>query len=133
MNISRIFVSKPITMKPVITVLAILFIAVACSKNQRVSKKLEGSWTAKVYQGVETTSSFGASFTFAMEKHGEGTGSARYIIAGEAFESDMTYFVKNSRITIVSGGEATFFDILQQEDSKLILTDVAGDTTILTK
>jgi hypothetical protein len=108
-------------MKPVITVLAILFIAVACSKNQRVSKKLEGSWTAKVYQGVETTSSFGASFTFAMEKR------------GEAFESNMTYFVKNSRITIVSGGEATFFDILQQEDSKLILTDVAGDTTILTK
>ncbi|MDH4472708.1 MAG: hypothetical protein QE487_08855 [Fluviicola sp.] len=120
-------------MRPFIAVLAIVFIALSCSKNQRVSKKLEGSWTAKVYQGVETTSSFGASFTFAMEKRGEGTGSARYIIAGEAFESDMTYFVKNSRITIVSGNEATFFDILQQEDSKLILKDVAGDTTILTK
>ena len=120
-------------MRPFIAVLAIVFIAVSCSKNQRVSKKLEGSWTAKVLNGVETTSDFGASFTFAKEKNGEGTGSARYVIAGEAYESDMTYFVKNSRITLVSGGEATFFDILQQEDSKLILKGVEGDTTILTK
>ena len=120
-------------MKPFIAILAIVFIAVACSKNQRVSKKLEGSWTAKVLGGVETTSDFGASFTFVMEKNGEGTGSARYIVGGEAIESNMTYFVKNSRITIVSGGEATFFDILQQEDSKFILKGVEGDTTILTK
>ncbi|HLP53743.1 MAG TPA: hypothetical protein VK151_01890 [Fluviicola sp.] len=120
-------------MKPVIAVLAIVLIAFSCSKNQRVSKKLEGSWTAKVLDGVETTSDFGASFTFAKEKNGEGTGSARYVISGEAFESDMTYFVKNSRITIVSGNEAVFFDILQQEDSKLILKNPEGDTTILTK
>ena len=115
-------------------IVAILFQLVACSKNQRTNRTIEGTWTATTIAGVAASSTLKETLTFAKGKKGEGTGNVSITQGTVTEDGVMRYFIKNSRITLIVDETATvFYDIEALSDSEMTLKDVEGALTVLTK
>jgi len=115
-------------------IVVFLFQIVACSKNQRTNRTIEGTWTAITIAGVAASATLKESLTFTKGKKGEGTGRVSITQGTVTQDGVMRYFIKNKRITLVVDEQVTvFYDIEALSDSEMTLKDVDGALTVLTK
>ncbi len=119
-------------MKAIVFVFLLLGI-VACQKDSRVSRKLDGTWTAEILFNDVPQNNESATFTFNDNGKGEGTGSYVLVNGAEQQVIGIEYFIKNNHMTIIFDQSPVVFDIVDQSNRELKLMDTQGGVTLLKK
>ena len=120
-------------MRSFLTIFAIILLVTACSKDQRISRKIDGDWKAIVFMGSNPDPDEEIKFTFNKDSEGEGTGTMVYSDWGSTDVYGVKYFIKNDYLTMVVDQDAVVFTINEITRKKITLTDSYGDATILEK
>ncbi len=119
-------------MKAIVFVFLLLGI-VACQKDNRVSRKLDGTWTAEILFNDVPQNNESATFSFNDNGKGEGTGSYVVVNGAEQQVIGIEYFIKNNRLTILFDQQPMVFEIVEQSNRELKLMDTQGGVTLLKK
>ncbi|MES2555634.1 MAG: hypothetical protein V4604_05755 [Bacteroidota bacterium] len=120
-------------MRTILTILTALILVTACSKDQRINRKIDGDWKATVFMGSNPDPDEVVKFTFNKDTKGEGTGTMVYTDWGQDEVYGVKYFIKNDYLTMIVDQEAIVFTINDITRKKITLTDNYGDATILEK
>ncbi|ASS49450.1 MAG: hypothetical protein A3D31_02980 [Candidatus Fluviicola riflensis] len=120
-------------MRSILAIFLTLFFVTACSKDQRISRKIDGDWKATVFMGSNLDPDEEIRFTFNKDRNGEGTGTMVYTDWGMDEVYGVKYFIKNDYLTMIVDQDAVVFTINDITRKKITLTDNYGDATILEK
>lgn len=120
-------------MRSILTILTALFFITACSKDQRINRKIDGDWKATVFMGTNLDPDEEIRFTFNKDSKGEGTGTMVYSDWNTKDVYGVEYFIKNDYLTMIIDQDAVVFTINDITRKKITLTDNYGDATILEK
>jgi hypothetical protein len=118
----------------------LLLVATACSKPQRMSRRIDGSWKATKMFGTEVDSA-GQQWTFEFKKakKGKGTGTLTIDDGSETIVHKTRYTMKrDDRMNLTVGdqwGAQTniAWDISELGDNTFRAIDVYGDESVLVK
>lgn len=125
------------TMKKLAFLAVIALIFVACSKEQRQSRKMDGDWSLTTYNGSGLESGESETLSFSKDKKGEGTGSYTYTYDGESYTFKFDYKIIDENLTISTTEDGfTYSEIMSIKDlskKELTLQDSDGDISVYEK
>ncbi len=120
-------------MKNVLSILtvAILFIATSCSKESKLNRKLDGTWTLTSYNNAAPSGV--ATFAFVKDKKtgtftetdGNFTGTGTYTLT-----SDKTI---TTTVTYFGQPEISIYTVVDYSKTELTLLDQSAKTWVFTK
>lgn len=117
-------------MKNIFLVLAVAAIGlVACSKEKKVNKRLDGSWTLVSENDKEIADDSKTVLTFNKDKK-EGTGSRMYTTSdGISTTTEFTYTLDNNVLTV----DNNMYTVVTYEKAELVLKSTNGTTELTQK
>lgn len=113
---------------------AILF--ASCSKENKLNKRLDGSWNVVSIDGTTLGSDLSIVFSFSKDKKGKGTYSYTWTSMGSSNVETGTYVLTDdTKITITETGETIGDDYLIKDYSKTDMTvsDTDGSDVMVLK
>ncbi len=115
-----------------LAVIALLF--VACSKEQRQNRKIDGDWNLETYDGKGLESGETETMSFEKDKKGEGSGTYTSTYNSESYSVKFTYKIIDDKLTIsitedgVSYG--TIFTIKELKNKEMTLAEPDGSLSV---
>ncbi|CAN0211989.1 unnamed protein product, partial [Chrysoparadoxa australica] len=111
-------------MKTAIAAVAILlFISVGCSKDQKVSRDLDGTWELQKINEDPVDEDGATTLKFEKDKDGKGTGSITYKDGATTIQQDFNYHVDGDELEYESEGDTDSWTIISLDNSVLKLND----------
>lgn len=111
-------------MKTAIAAVALLmFMAVGCSKNQKVSRQLDGTWQLEKVNEDPVDEENAITLKFDKNKDGKGTGSITYKDGATTIQQDFNYHVDGDNLEYESEGETNTWTIISLDDGVLKIND----------
>ncbi|MBU2018111.1 MAG: lipocalin family protein [Bacteroidetes bacterium] len=118
-----------------LAVVALLF--VACSKEQRQSRKMDGDWQLETYDGQAPASGESESISFSKEKNGAGEGTFTSTNDGQSYSQKFTYQIVDDKITIAINEDGFSYGVIltikELKRKDLTLVDPEGKISVYSK
>lgn len=105
----------------------IALVLISCSKEQRTSRKLDGTWKLTKFNGEGVPEGLIETFTFSKDKKGKGDGTYKYSYGNFNQNIALQYVVVKENLNITYDGGSESYTILTLEKGLLEIKDEDGE------
>jgi hypothetical protein len=118
-----------------LTLVALLF--VACSKEQRQNRKIDGEWKLETTNGKANGSNESESLKFEKDKNGAGKGTFTNTYDGSSYSQDFTYVITDEKITVSIKEDGVSYGVIltlkELKKNDMTLVNPGGDVSVYSK
>lgn len=123
--------------KLLFAMIAFTFIAVSCSKEAKLNRKLDGSWEVVTMGGVAMPTGTSLTLEFTKDKDGKGTYTSTYALGSSSDVESGTYTLSEDEILYmlsnVAGSSQDTLTVTSYSKEDLTLTTTEPMAIVLKK